>query len=384
MGAMDVVAKANKTYGKGTATKGVTVYQTPRTPSGIFEFDLGTAGGFPQGKMTEVFGPESSGKTNLVLSTVVESQRVYPDKYHVIIDAEGGLEGKWLKKLGVNEDKLIVVRPDYAEAVVDLVVQFLEAEDVALVAVDSIAALVATAELEKSAESHTMGGNSIVVQKLVRKTTSALNSINKAVENGERSMAPVLIFVNQIRHQIGVMFGSPEKTPGGFAPKFQAALRVRCYGRNIVDKKISAVMPIAKQTDIVIQKWKVPILNTAIKYDMVMIPHKGLSVRQTDCWNTVEKLLSSMGHFKKNPGKGGGWLLFEEPYPTIVAARDKFYGDDAFRADVLKFLIQEGLQDEDAFAGGELEMDDDGTLADGTEVSADLIMGGSSDGESVS
>lgn len=375
MGAMDITAKAEKTYGKGTATKGVKTYQTPRTPSGIFEFDLGTAGGFPQGKMTEVFGPESSGKTNLVISAVVESQRLYPNHYCVIVDAEGGLEGKWLKKLGVNEDMLIVVRPDYAEAVVDLVEQYLEADDVALVAVDSIAALVATAELEKSAENHTMGGNSIVVQKLVRKTTSCLNRINKAVESGDREMAPVLIFVNQIRHQIGVMFGSPEKTPGGFAPKFQAALRVRCYGRNIVDKKISAVMPIAKQTDIVIQKWKVPILNTAIKYDMVTIPHKGLVVRQTDCWNTVEKLLRSMGHLDKAEGKAGGWVMFEEHYPTLVAARDRFYADAEFRSNVLAYLIQEGLQDDDILAGGEIEMDDDGTLSDGTEVSADLLAG---------
>lgn len=342
----DLQAQFNKTYGKGTATQGVTVYQTPRLPTGIFEFDLGSGGGFPLGKISEIFGPESSGKTNLMLNACGEAQRLWPDSYAAIIDAEGGLEGKWMGNF-VDPERTLVIRPDYAEAVVDMVEKLLEAEDVSVVAIDSIAALVATAELEKSAESHTMGGNSIVVQKLIRKAVATLSRVNKQYENGERKIpAPPLLLINQIRHQIGVMFGSPEKTPGGFAPKFAAALRVRTYGRNIVDKKISDTMPIIKQTDAVIQKWKVPIVGNTIKYDMVTIPHAGLLVGQTTAWNTVEKMLQSMGHLVK--GEKKGWKLFGDEHPTLLSCREKFYADDEFRKKLLMYLIEQALDADDS------------------------------------
>ncbi len=347
MKAADLQAQYNKTYGKGTATRGVTVYQSLRLPTGIFEFDLGSGGGFPMGKISEVFGPESSGKTNLMLNACGQAQLLYPGSTAAIFDAEGGLEGKWMGNF-VNPDQTLVLRPDYAEAVVDMAEKLIEADDVSVVAVDSIAALVATAELEKSAEGQIMGGNSIVVQKLIRKLVAALNRANKAYENGTRPIpAPAVILINQIRHQIGVMFGSPEKTPGGFAPKFAAALRVRTYGRNIMDKKISDTMPIIKQTDAVIQKWKVPIVGNTIKYDMVTVAHKGLKVGETQAWNLVEKTLQSMGHLGKGPN-GKGWVMFGEAYPTLLACREKFNADSEFRSKLLMFLIEQALDAEDS------------------------------------
>lgn len=356
-GVNELMKGMNKTYGKGTVAEGVTTYQTPRLASGLFEFDLGTAGGFPIGKITEIFGPESSGKTNLAISACVEAQRAFPDRYAVFIDAEGGLEGKWMEKMGIDPSRLIVVRPDYAEAVVDMTEKFLEADDVSVVVLDSIAALVATAELEKSAESMIMGGNSIVVQKLIRKSVSALNRVNKAYDEKQREYpAPPLLLINQIRHQIGVMFGSPEKTPGGFAPKFAAAMRVRTYGKNIVDKKISNVMPIAKHTSAVIQKWKVPILGTAMEWEMVTIAHGDYVVRQTKAWNTVEKYLTAMGHLAKKPKSG--YVMFEVDYPTLTACREKFNSDPDFRALVLTYLIEEGLKEGGLSVEGEIEGDD--------------------------
>jgi recombination protein RecA len=361
----DLVAQFNKTYGKATATVGVALYNTPRQKTGIFEFDLGTGGGLPIGKITEIFGPESSGKTNLLLSAAGEAQRDHPGAKVAIIDQEDSLSsaGKWISNF-LDPDRLLIIRPDYAEAVVDMAEKLVEAEDICFLGIDSIAAMVATAELEKSAEGHTMGGNSIVVQKLIRKLVAALARVNKQYETGQRTLIPPpVVLINQIRHQIGVMFGSPEKTPGGFAPKFAAALRVRTYGRNIVDKKISDTMPTIKQTDIVIQKWKVPIISTAIKYDMVTIPHGGFEVRQTKAWNMVEAALKSMGHLHKGE-KDKGWVMFGEPYPTLIACMTRFHEDAVFRQKLLTYLIKQGLNDPEAVPPAEGELAEEVVFVD--------------------
>lgn len=360
MGAMDVMKTAEKTYGKGTAGLGVRTYESVRCPTGIFELDLGLNGGMPYGKLIEIYGPESSGKTNLVLAVIKQLQHRHPGMYVVFIDVEGGLEGAWVKRWGIDPEFLIVVNPDYAEQAVDLAEKFINAEDVCGVFVDSLAAMVATAEIEKSAEGVIVAGNSQVVQKLVRKVGIALNTRRKAYENGETTLPPPMwVCVNQIRTQIGVMFGSPEKTPGGWAPKFWAALRIRCYGKNVVDKKVSAVMPVAKHTNIIVQKWKVPINATHIEYEMVMLAHDGLTTGQTKDWNLVEKRLKELGYLAKAPGSKGGWEMFGETYQTLVDCREKYYADADFQATVRQGIIEMEKPDALISVEGELVLEDE-------------------------
>lgn len=350
--ALEVAKQANKTYGVGTVEKGVRTHNSPRIPTGAFELDLALGGGIPMGRFTEIYGPESSGKTNLVLSLIRQAQHLYPDKYVVFFDAEGGLVGSWLKAWGIDTDRLLVINPDYAESIVDMAQKFIEADDVCMVVIDSLAAMTMTAEIEKSAEGAIVAGASMLIKKLMKKCGQAQNSRRKAFENGEVAIPPpALVCINQIMTKVGVMFGNPETTPGGHAPKFWAALRLRLYGKNVVDKKVSDIMPVCKATNVVIQKWKVPITAISADYEMVMVPHDGLGVGATKDWNFVEKAMRERGWLVKSKNS---WLMFEEPYGTLLECRDRYYTDIDFKSKVRELLMITAKQETDLSAEGEL------------------------------
>ena len=325
----DVMAGMQKQFGKTIGNFGGKLNNTGRLPTGAFPFDLATGGGLPSGRCSIVYGPESSGKTNLVLRTIALHQRMYPDKVCSLVDIET-MDPDWARALGVDVDKLGWFRPSYAEQAVDIVENLLYADDCGIVAIDSLAAMITTTEAEKSAESGSMGGNSILIGKLVRKTTTALNEAEKA------GRTPSLIYINQTRMKIGVMFGDPETMPGGNAPFFQTAMRVRLYGKNKTDPKVSKNMPVIKETTFVLKKWKVPIINPNGKFDMVMVPHDGLQPGETDDLNTVCAYLKEFGQMEKVKA---GWEILGETYPTIDKFRARTYEDKDFGAEVRAAII---------------------------------------------
>lgn len=336
--ASDLLQSFQKEYGDSIGSFGGALSDSDRVPTGMFPLDLALGGGFPRGKCSIIFGPESSGKTNLALLAIAQHQMLWPDKVCVFFDVEGSFDPAWAKLLGVDTDKLIVIRPSYAEQLVDMCESILYTEDCGIVVIDSLAALVTTQEIDSSAEKANVGGTGLVTGKLVRKTTLALSEAEKA------GRKPTLIYINQIRMKIGVMFGNPETQPGGNAPQFQAAIRLRVYGKNEMDSKVSTVMPVKKITTFTITKWKCPILAASGKFEMVTLKHNGMNPGFCDDFNTVAEYLKGYGMFDKGP-KGKGWVILGDEYPTIAPFKEKLYSDKKFGAEVRGAIIERLLKD---------------------------------------
>ncbi|MFI5102876.1 MAG: hypothetical protein ACHP9V_05845 [Terriglobales bacterium] len=314
-------------------------YQPPveRVPTGLFPLDLALGGGLPRGKATTIFGPESSGKTNILLGAIRMHQLLWPDKLNVFISIEG-FDKPWAKKMGVDVDKVLVVQPSYGEEVVDMAEKFLTADDCGIVGIDSLAAMISTQEAEKSATSGNPGKSAFVVGQLVRKTTLALNESEKA------GRFPTLIYINQIRHKIGVMYGSPETTPGGFGPLFQSAIRLRVYGKNIFEPKVSKTMPVIKETVFTLPKNKCPIVSVEGMFRMVTVPHLGWTIGECDDWNTVSSYMKHLGMLIK--GEKKGWTLGGTAYDTLaeieaVIRADKKFGH-AVRQEIIGRVLAAG------------------------------------------
>ena len=183
-------------------------------PTGALSLDMALGiGGVPRGRIIEVFGPESSGKTTLALHIVAEAQKMGGDA--AFIDAEHALDPVYAKKLGVDIDNLIVSQPDTGEQALEITESLVRSGALDVIVVDSVAALVPKAEIDGDMGDSHMGLQARLMSQALRKLTGALNKTKT-----------VLIFINQLREKIGVMFGNPETTTGGRALKFYASVRL--------------------------------------------------------------------------------------------------------------------------------------------------------------
>lgn len=182
-------------------------------PSGALSLDIALGGGYPKGRIIEIYGPESSGKTTLTLHAIAEVQR--KGGTAAFIDAEHALDPAYAKKLGVNTDELLVSQPDNGEQALEIAETLVRSNAVDLVVVDSVAALVPQAEIDGEMGDAQMGLHARLMSQAMRKLTGIINKSKTTV-----------IFLNQIRMKIGVMFGNPETTTGGNALKFYASVRI--------------------------------------------------------------------------------------------------------------------------------------------------------------
>lgn len=182
--------------------------------SGALSLDLAMGGsGFPRGRVIELFGPESSGKTTLALHVIANAQR--EGGIAAFIDAEHALDPSWAKRLGVNLEELLVSQPSYGEEALQIAEMLIRSNSVDVIVVDSVAALVPKAELDGEIGDTHIGLQARMMSQAMRKLTGAISKSRTTV-----------IFINQLREKIGVMFGSPETTPGGRALKFYSSCRV--------------------------------------------------------------------------------------------------------------------------------------------------------------
>jgi recombination protein RecA len=349
----DIMKKMKKTYGGGIVRAGSESYEDViRIPTGIFAFDLISGGGFPMGRASILYGVESSGKTNIVLKLIAQAGKLYPEKKAVFLDVEHAYDPVWATTLGVDQEKIIVVSPEYAEQAADIVEAFLYAEDVSVIALDSLAALTTQNEIESSTEKAAVGGASLLVGKMFRKVTTSFTRMRN-----QGQMPPAFIAINQIRHKIGVMYGDPETLPGGNAPKFASSFTVRIYGKNELDKKVNPVIPTYKKTSVILKKWKFPILATTAEFQMQMIPAYGRPAGYVDDWNTLSTYLKELDYLCKD---GAKWVLFGEPYGTLEEVKNYLYGNDVLlreaKGQIIKELLQKGAlkepsqeSDEEAF-----------------------------------
>jgi recombination protein RecA len=204
-----------KQFGKGSIMKLGESHETDveTTPSGSLSLDLALGGGIPRGRILEVYGPESSGKTTLTLHAIAEVQR--RGGTAAFIDAEHALDPAYAKRIGVDTDNLLLSQPDNGEQALEITETLVRSNAVDIIVVDSVAALVPRAEIEGDMGDSHMGLQARLMSQALRKLTGVIS----------RSKTTV-IFINQIRMKIGVMFGNPETTTGGNALKFYASVRM--------------------------------------------------------------------------------------------------------------------------------------------------------------
>jgi len=213
-----VISSIEKSYGKGSIMMlgkkdedmgNVDVYST-----GSLGLDIALGiGGLPKGRVVEVYGPESSGKTTLTLHVIAEAQKM--GGTCAFIDAEHALDPGYAKKLGVNIDELLISQPDTGEQALEIADTLVKSEGIDLLVIDSVAALVPRAELEGEMGDSLPGLQARLMSQALRKLTSSISKTNTMV-----------VFINQLRMKIGVMFGSPETTTGGNALKFYSSVRL--------------------------------------------------------------------------------------------------------------------------------------------------------------
>ena len=210
------LGQIEKQFGKGSVMKlgDFTAMSVEAIPTGALSLDVALGiGGIPRGRIIEVYGPESSGKTTLTLHMIAEAQKMGGEA--AFIDAEHALDPVYAKKLGVDIDNLIVSQPDTGEQALEITESLIRSGALDVIVVDSVAALVPKAEIDGDMGDSHMGLQARLMSQALRKLAGALNKTKT-----------VLIFINQLREKIGVMFGNPETTTGGRALKFYASVRM--------------------------------------------------------------------------------------------------------------------------------------------------------------
>jgi recombination protein RecA len=222
------LSQIDKQFGKGSAMKlgQRPVIDVETIPSGSLALDVALGvGGYPRGRIIEIYGPESSGKTTLTLHAIAEAQK--QGLSCAFVDAEHAFDAVYAKNLGVNTDEMIISQPDNGEAALEITDTLVRSGAVDLIVIDSVAALVPQVELEAGMADNQMGLQARLMSKALRKLTGSVSKTNCTI-----------IFINQIRMKIGVMFGSPETTTGGNSLKFYASVRLDIRrGSPIKDKE---------------------------------------------------------------------------------------------------------------------------------------------------
>lgn len=219
------ILQIEKKYGKGSlmtlSSEGIKSVEV--IPTGSLTLDIATGiGGIPKGRVVEIYGPESSGKTTLTLHIIAQAQK--SGGKAVFIDAEHAFDPKYAKAIGVNLDELIISQPDYGEQAIEIAETLVRSNAVDVIVIDSVAALVPKAEIEGDIEDSNVGLHARLMSKAMRVLKGAVNKSNVA-----------LILINQIREKVGVMFGNPETTTGGRAIKFFADMRMEVRKQDIRD-----------------------------------------------------------------------------------------------------------------------------------------------------
>ncbi len=239
-----VIDEIKERFGEGVIMKlgDIKKVDVASIPTGSISLDIALGiGGIPQGRVVEIYGPESSGKTTLTLHIIANAQKA--GGVAAFIDAEHALDPEYAKKIGVNIDNLLISQPDNGEQALDIVETLVNSGEISVIVIDSVAALVPKAEIEGDMGAHHMGTQARLMSQALRKLTAIIAKSNCTV-----------IFINQIRMKIGVVFGNPETTTGGNALKFYSSVRI----------EVRRSAQIKKADDIVGNRTKIKIVKNKV------------------------------------------------------------------------------------------------------------------------
>ncbi len=299
----DAISTIEKTYGKGSIMKlgdGV-INDVESIPTGSISLDYALGiGGVPRGRVTEIYGPESSGKTTLCLHIIAEAQKT--GGLAAFIDAEHALDVNYAKRLGVDTTNLLLSQPDFGEQALEITDTLVRSNALDIIVIDSVAALVPRSEIEGEMGDATMAVQARLMSQALRKLTGAISKSKTSV-----------IFINQLRSKIGVMFGNPETTTGGNALKFYASVRL----------DIRRIAAIKEGNDVVGSRTKVKIVKSKVappfkEVEFDILYNEGISKT-----GDLLDLATNLGIIKKS----GAWFTFEE---------ERFQGREQFRQKLIE------------------------------------------------
>lgn len=240
----EALKKIERTYGKGSVMKMGDKIETEisTVPSGSIALDIALGvGGYPRGRIIEIYGPESSGKTTVALHAIAEAQK--KGGVAAFIDAEHALDPKYARAIGVNVDELLLSQPDTGEQGLEIADALISSGAIDILVIDSVAALVPRAEIEGEMGDSHMGLQARLMSQALRKLSGSINKTKT-----------IAIFINQIREKIGIMFGNPETTPGGRALKFYSTVRL----------EVRRAEQIKSGTDVVGNRTKIKVVKNKV------------------------------------------------------------------------------------------------------------------------